>query len=139
MNLLVDTSVWSLALRRDATPDLPEVAALRSALDASQVVVTTGLILQEVLQGFAGPKARDQILERFRNLALLTPDRADHVEAADLRNACRRRGVQVGTIDALLTRLCQRYELTLLTTDRDFERIAAVTALSVWPRGRRLP
>jgi hypothetical protein len=139
VNLLVDTSVWSLALRRDAPPDLPEVSALRSALEASQVVVTTGLILQEVLQGFSGPKARDQILERFRNLPLLTPDRADHVEAADLRNDCRRRGVQVGTIDALLTRLCQRYELMLLTTDRDFQRIAAVTELSVWPRGPRLP
>jgi predicted nucleic acid-binding protein len=138
VNLLVDTSVWSLALRRDAPPDLPEVFALRSALEASQVVVTTGLILQEVLQGFSGPKARDQILERFRNLPLLTPDRADHVEAADLRNDCRRRGVQVGTIDALLTRLCQRYELMLLTTDRDFQRIAAVTELSVWPRGPRL-
>jgi hypothetical protein len=139
VNLLVDTSVWSLALRRDAPPDLPEVSALRSALEASQVVVTTGLILQEVLQGFSGPKAREQILERFRNLPLLTPDRADHVEAADLRNDCRRRGVQVGTIDALLTRLCQRYELMLLTTDRDFQRIAAVTELSVWPRGPRLP
>jgi hypothetical protein len=138
VNLLVDTSVWSLALRRDAPPDLPEVFALRSALEASQVVVTTGLILQEVLQGFSGPKAREQILERFRNLPLLTPDRADHVEAADLRNDCRRRGVQVGTIDALLTRLCQRYELMLLTTDRDFQRIAAVTELSVWPRGPRL-
>lgn len=135
MNLFVDTSVWSLALRRDAPPDLPEVAALRSALEASQVVVTTGLILQEVLQGFTGPRALEQILERFRSLPFLMPDRSDHVEAAMLRNDCRRRGVQVGTIDALLARLCQRHGLTLLTTDRDFERIAAITGLTVWRRG----
>jgi predicted nucleic acid-binding protein len=37
---------------------------------------------------------------------LLVPDRQDHVEAAELRNLCRRRGVQVGTIDTLLAQLC---------------------------------
>jgi len=39
-------------------------------------------------------------------LPLLTPDRRDHVDAAEMRNRCRRAGVQVGTIDALLAQLC---------------------------------
>lgn len=45
--------------------------------------------------------------------------------AADLRDACRRRGVQVGTIDTVLARLCIRFELKLLTTDAYFQRFAA--------------
>ena len=60
MTFLVDTSVWSLALRRDGDPSQPEVRALEDALLGDDVVVTTGLVLQELLQGFAGPKARDQ-------------------------------------------------------------------------------
>ena len=68
----------------------------------ADVVVTTRLVLQELLQGFSGPKARAQVIERFAALPLLQPDREDHVSAADLRNTCRRAGVQVGTIDALL-------------------------------------
>ncbi len=132
MSLFVDTSVWSLALRRDRASAAPEVLALRRALEGGDAIVTTGLILQELLQGFAGPRARGQIIERFSALPLLVPDREDHVEAAEVRNRCRRAGVQIGTIDALLARICIRYELTLLTTDRDFELAASHCPLSVW-------
>ena len=63
---------------------------------------------------------------------LIVPQREDHTAAADLRNDCRRRSLQVGTIDALLARLCIRYELVMLSTDRDFENIAAIAPLRVW-------
>ncbi|NJD19305.1 MAG: PIN domain-containing protein [Gemmatimonadetes bacterium] len=134
MSLLVDTSVWSLALRRDAPPALPEVRALRDALASGELVVTTGLILQEILQGFSGPRAREAILGRFQALPHLTPERGDHVEAAALRNRCRRKGIQIGTIDALLAALCLRPGLAVLTTDADFRRIAQISPLSVWSR-----
>ena len=65
-------------------------------------------------------------------LPFLRPEREDHVAAADLRNDCRQRGFQLGTIDALLAQLCIRFELTMLTTDADFRRIAEHHALSVW-------
>lgn len=133
MNLLVDTSVWSLALRRDQPPDDPAVRLLYSALAGGDSILTTGLVLQEILQGFKGPAARDAILGRFTAIPCLVPDRRDHVEAAELRNACRRRGSQVGTIDALLAQLCLRHGLTMLTTDRDFARIAEVRPFDIWP------
>ncbi|EQD34092.1 toxin-antitoxin system, toxin component, PIN family, partial [mine drainage metagenome] len=95
MTLFVDTSVWSLALRRDVPAAEPEVAALKDALAGSQVVVTTGLVLQELLQGFVAPRAKARIIESFAALALIQPDREDHVAAADLRNTCRKSGVQV--------------------------------------------
>ena len=132
MSLFVDTSVWSLALRRDAPPASAPVQALVHALDAGETVVTTGLVLQELLQGFSGPKDRRAILDRFAALPLIVPDRRDHIEAAELRNACRRRGVQIGTIDALLARLCIRNELTMLTMDEDFRRVARLSALKLW-------
>ncbi len=132
MNLFVDTSVWSLALRRDTPPSQPEVAFLRRALDRATPVLTTGIVLQELLQGFRGPKARAAILSRFSALPFLVPDRDDHVRAAELHVACRRKGLQVGTIDVLLAALCVRYELTMLSTDAHFRRIAGVRPLAVW-------
>lgn len=131
MNLLVDTSVWSLALRRDAPPDLPEVHELRRSLESGSVHCT-GLVLQELLQGFAKPKGHRQIISRFSALPLLVPDRDDYIRAANLRNKCRRKGVHAGIIDALLAQLCIRYELTMLTTDNDFHNMASVVSLSVW-------
>jgi predicted nucleic acid-binding protein len=132
MTLLVDTSVWSLAFRRDHDGDVPQVRALRDALQGSQTVVTTGLVLQELLQGFAGPRARRDLIERFSALPLISPDRRDHMDAADLRNRCRRAGIQVGTIDALIAQLCIRHDLTLLTTDNDFAAVAKQSPLRVW-------
>ena len=132
MSLFVDTSVWSLALRRDRPPDVPEVGALDRALTEGELVTTTGLVYQELLQGFHGPRDRQAIVARFGALPFLTPDRHDHFEAAQLRNRARRRGVQVGTIDAILAQLCIRHELRLLTTDADFARIAEQEPLERW-------
>ena len=137
MTLLVDTSVWSLALRRDVEATEPEVQELKDALFGADVVVTTGLVLQELLQGFSGAKAQTQIIERFAALPLLQPDRDDHIGAAALRNACRQAGVQIGTIDALLAQLAVRHDLTLLTSDKDFTHAAKHCALRVWPAKAR--
>ncbi len=132
MTLFVDTSVWSLALRRDAPPGAASVRALTRAIEAGETILTTGLVLQELLQGFSGPRARVQILNRFSALPLLVPNREDHIAAAQLRNTCRRAGIQVGTIDVLLAQLCIRHSLTMLSTDIDFKRIAGHCALQVW-------
>ena len=132
MTLFVDTSIWSLAFRRDTAPPAREVTALIDAIRNRESVVTTGLVLQELLQGFSGPKARTQILDRFSAVALVVPDRDDHVEAAELRNRCRRNGVRIGTIDALLAQLCIRHDLPMLTSDNDFRRIAERSTLRIW-------
>ena len=132
MTLLVDTSVWSLALRRDSPGQSVEVRALRQALDGADAVVTTGLILQELLQGFSGPNANEAIIHRFGVLPLIQPDRQDHVAAAEVRNVCRRGGVQIGTIDALLIQLAGRYELTLLSADKDFLHATRHVPFKLW-------
>jgi predicted nucleic acid-binding protein len=131
VSLFVDTSVWSLALRRDGAQDHPAVRFLTDALAHGKDVVTTGLVLQELLQGFRGPKARQAIVERFQPIPLLAPSRDDHIEAAALRNRCRQQGVQAATVDALIAELCLRHELPLLTTDKDFEHIARIVPLQL--------
>jgi predicted nucleic acid-binding protein len=132
LSLFIDTSVWSLAFRRDAPALVKEVRELVRAIEAGEELITTGLVLQELLQGFSGPRSRAQILDRLAALPLLVPDRRDHVDAAELRNKCRRSGIQIGTIDALLAQLCLRHDLTMPTSDSDFRNIARHCALKLW-------
>ena len=108
--------------------------ALRAAIEGGDAIVTTGLVLQEVLQGFAGPGDRKDIVKRFAALPLLVPDRQNYIDAADIRNVCGRAGVQIGTFDALLGQLCIRHELVLLTTNADFTLAARLCPLRVWSR-----
>ena len=136
MTLLVGTSVWSLAFRRDSDGSSAEGLALRQALEGGDLIVTTGLILQELLQGFSGPRASKDLIDRFSALPFLSPDRQDPIDAAELRNKCRRSGVQAGTIDALLAQLCDCHGLALLTTDKDFAHIALHCPLVLWKPSR---
>ena len=130
MAVLVDTSVWSLAMRRDEQPNTPELKVLIKALDSGEEIYSTGIILQELLQGFSGAKAAGAIAERFAAIPMLVPDTQDHIHAAELRNKSRRKGVQVGTIDALIAQLSLRYKLNLLTADKDFSHMSKVVKLT---------
>ena len=102
----------------------PEVGILSRCLERRDLIATTGLVIQELLQGFEGPRQAKRILEEFALLPVITPEVEDHVRAAELRNHCRRHGVQIGTIDALLARLAIRHGLHLLAADRDFDAMA---------------
>ena len=132
MTLFADTNVWSDMYRRDVAATSAEARALVSAINTGQTVVTAGLVLQELLEGFHGPRSREGILQRFAALPLIEPDRDDYIEAASLRNRCRRAGRQVETIDALLAQLCVRHDLTMLSADKVFEAIAPLVGLRVW-------
>ena len=131
MTVLVDTSVWSLALRRDRPANSPAVAGLTTALE-SDLVVTTGLIVQELLQGFLPARTQAEISRRFGALATVQPTLGDHIAAAELRNTCRRAGVQLGTIAALIAQLCITHDLELLSTDRDFVHASRHCRLRLW-------
>ena len=131
MRLLVDTSVWSLAMRRDAPTAGPEVEVLIDAINGGMELYSTGIILQELLQGFSKPKAHDLIIERFASIPMLVPETSDYIKAAELRNRCRQKGIQAGTIDSLIAQLSVRFDLSLLTTDKDFSHMAKVVKLKI--------
>ena len=108
------------------------MGVLRQALERGDVIVSSGLVLQALLQGFTAPETRASLIERFAALPLVSPQRLDHIDAAELRNRCRRQGVQWGRIDALLAQSCIRHGLVLLSTDRGFVHAARQCALGIW-------
>ncbi|HTN99195.1 MAG TPA: PIN domain-containing protein [Microthrixaceae bacterium] len=132
--LLVDTSVWSLALRRDQPARSRHVRRFNDALMEGEVVLT-GVVLQEVLQGLVSGPTKDRLSAELSKLSLLVPDREDHVLAAEFFTTCRHKGVQLATVDALLAALCSRRGLVLLSTGKDFAHAARHIDLMVWPDG----
>ena len=99
MTTLVDTSVWSLLLRRDHPSQALETRALRRALEAGEPIVITGLVLQELLQGFVGPRNGAQIIERFAAFPMLTPDRRGGIaKSPSARRSNWHRGCIIGPV-----------------------------------------
>ncbi|MDO5672258.1 MAG: PIN domain-containing protein [Actinomycetaceae bacterium] len=133
MIILVDTCVWSLAFRRDTPSDHVAVRVLERVLTGSDIVVTTGIIVQELLQGALPSKARGLIEQRLLTLPLLHPTVEDHVKAAGLRNTCRKHGIQLGTIDALIMQLSLTNKAHILTVDKDFTHASKTLDLSLIP------
>jgi predicted nucleic acid-binding protein len=132
VNLVVDTSVWSLVLRRPRVDEAnPFVRAFRTHIAASDGVFLVGNILQELLDGLRGTKELTRLARLLEPFPLVPLERRTYIAAAALRQHCRSRGIQTGAVDCLIAAACIEQGYPLLTADRDFARIARYSALVV--------
>ncbi len=131
MKVIVDTSVWSRALRRRA-PAHETVDELRRLVTLGRVAML-GAIRQELLSG-----VRDAtVFRRLRDhLCAFADERLDHEDyerAAEHFNTCRAAGVQGSNTDFLLCAVAERRAFPILTTDADFTRYAALLPVKLHP------
>lgn len=119
MKILVDTCIWSLALRRGevaAGPEVPELTELVKELRVQMI----GPVRQEILSGI---KSRAQFT-KLRNHLRAFPDLEltshDYESPAQYYNLCRSKGVQGSNTDFLLCAVAARQEMPIFTTDADF-------------------
>lgn len=126
MKVLVDTPIWSLVLRK-ATRRIPSDEHLESRfielLNEFRVEMI-GPIRQELLSGISSETAYQKLklkLETFEDLAIETED---YTRAAEIHNICRKKGVQGSHIDFLICAVAMRYQLSIFTTDKDFQHYA---------------
>jgi predicted nucleic acid-binding protein len=123
VSVLVDTSVWSVALRRDRPAASRELEALRAAIERGEACLL-GVILQEVLQGFPSLDRTRRLVEHLAPFPLLSLHRGDYVYAAEIRNRCRYKGLAISTIDAQIAAAAINHHCALLTLDEDFQAVA---------------
>src|SRR4030042_5373716 len=132
MKILVDTSVWSLALRRQPRIVNPEAITLKALIEQGEDIYLLGIILQEVLQGIKNPKDFHTLKEYFETFPLIELIRDDYIKAAELKNHLIKKGRQASTIDSLIASAAISYGCLLFTTDRDFEHIAKHSRLKLF-------
>ena len=135
MNLLVDTPVWSLALRRkqaDLSPREEQVTQALAEVIRDGRAQLVGVVRQVLLSGI-----REE--ERFRKLrdylrAFDDPplETGDHEQAAQMHNRCRARGIAGSAIDFLICAIASRRNWQIFTTDQDFERYGRILGLKMY-------
>lgn len=123
MRVLVDTSVWSLALRRAAHVQNPDAEELKRLI-ASHVVEIIGPIRQELLSGVRDPSPFDLLESRLACFPELPLYDEDYVTAAKMFNLCRAKGIQGSNTDFLICAVAVRHDLAIFTTDNDFRLFA---------------
>jgi predicted nucleic acid-binding protein len=120
MKVLVDTSVWSLALRRGKQSIVAPAQELRQLIQDHRVQMI-GPIRQEILSGIRNDSQFNKLrkhLESFPDLPILTND---YVRAAKFFNLCRSKGIQGSNTDFLICAVAVRNKFSIFTTDKDFE------------------
>lgn len=120
MKVLVDTSVWSLALRRGKQSIAAPAQELRQLIQDHRVQMI-GPIRQEILSGIRNDSQFNKLrkhLESFPDLPILTND---YVRAAKFFNLCRSKGIQGSNTDFLICAVAVRNKFSIFTTDKDFE------------------
>lgn len=119
--VLVDTSVWSLALRKkDTTESEQRIIAQLSKLILDLDLVMIGPIRQEILSGISDQKMFLTLRERlsiFEDFPITTHD---YEVAAEFCNECRKHGIQGSHIDFLICAVAVNHDMSILTLDQDF-------------------
>jgi predicted nucleic acid-binding protein len=123
VNVLVDTSVWSLALRRRRPTRAAETSELAELIREGRVSLL-GPVRQELLSGIGDEKQYAVLRDHLRAFPDVELVPADYEEAATFFNRCRARGVQGSNTDFLICAAAARRQFDILTTDADFRHFA---------------
>ena len=120
MSVLVDTSVWSAALRRrKVDEESPVVRELRELI-AEGAALMIGPIRQEILSGIRQSRQFESLRELLRPFPDVKLTTADYERAAEHFTICRRQGVQGSNTDFLICAVAERLQVAIFTSDGDF-------------------
>jgi predicted nucleic acid-binding protein len=120
MKIIVDTSVWSLALRRNQPQSIASVQEFRQLIHNHRAQLL-GPIRQEILSGIRDESPFKKLLKYLASFPDLPIAPEDYITAAKYFNTCRSKGLQGSNTDFLICAVSNRYAFPIFTTDRDFE------------------
>lgn len=118
--VLVDTCIWSIALRGSTARESSVAAELTQLIDNNQIRII-GAIRQEVLSGYSDKQNYEKLrakLKYFPNEPIVD---VDYEAAAEYSNFCRAKGIQGSHTDFLICAVAIRAKLKIFTTDKDFK------------------
>lgn len=132
MTVVIDTPVWSLALRRQKlSPAETSWRQKLASLIRAEAAVLIGPVRQELLSGIADVRKFEAVRRHLRGFGDVTTGTSDYERAAAMNNRCRKQGVQGSPVDFLICAVAERLRATILTTDRDFQRFAKLLGVKL--------
>ena len=120
MNIIVDTCVWSYALRRHNDNHNSDIINQLNSIIQNRQVVMLGVIRQEILSGIQSEIQFERIRTKLRAFPDYTLCQNDFETAAQFYNRCRAKGIQGSNTDYLICATAHNYDFTILTFDNDF-------------------
>lgn len=130
MRVLVDTSVWSLALRKKTlTGDEKNVVCELTELIKEFRVVMIGPVRQELLSGISSESKYNNLKTKLSYFEDVLIERIDYEKASEIYNLCRKKGVQGSHIDFLICAVAMNRDISIFTTDKDFFEYAKIVDL----------
>ena len=138
MPVLVDTSIWSLLLRRDQerlnAQERPAVEALRRLISEKRVRMI-GPIRQELLSGIRTSEQFERLQHRLRDFPDEALTTADYELAAQMSSKCRSSGISVGAVDLLICAAATLRGWEIFTFDEDFKQCRRALHLNLHQPG----
>ena len=131
MKVLVDTPIWSYALRTRNNEYQNEIDQLESLIRDQRALII-GPIRQEILSGYSDLRKFRKLKEKLSFFENTPIQDIDYEFAAELCNQCRKNGVQGSHIDFLISAVAKRIDVPIFTTDKDFLRYQKVISIKLF-------
>ena len=134
MNILVDTSIWSLALRRkpeDLSADEQRVVFELAEIIQEGLARVIGPVRQELLSGIRSAPQLEKLRRTLRAFPDEIIDTTDFEAAAKAGNECRTKGIVVSTVDILICAVALARGWSIFTLDPDFNNYAKVLPIKL--------
>jgi len=130
MNIIIDTSVWSLALRRQPSSASTLTRELVELVREGRAAML-GPVRQELLSGVRGEQQFETLREHLRAFPDIPLEAEDYEEAASFFNKCRAKGIKGSNTDFLICATAARRGFGILTTDADFTHFARILPIEL--------
>lgn len=117
--VLVDTCMWSLALRGKKPKEADVARQIAQLIDENRARII-GPIRQEVLSGYSEHAQYEKLRSRLQYFPNEPIADADYETAAAYSNFCRAKGIQGSHIDFLICAVSARLNMSIYTNDKDF-------------------
>ena len=131
MKVLVDTPIWSYALRSKNEAYEAEVGQLASLIRDQRALII-GPIRQEILSGYSDLRKFKKLREKLSFFENSSIQDSDYELAAEMCNQCRKRGVQGSHIDFLICAVAKRLDVPIFTTDKDFSQYRNIISIKLF-------
>ncbi len=133
--VLVDTPVWSLALRRkrgDLSPAQSAVTGALAELIRDGRAQLVGVVRQELLSGIREHDRFAKLRDYLRAFDEPQLEPLDYESAAEMHNRCRTRGIAGSAIDFLICAVADRRHWKIFTADGDFKQYSRVLEVKLY-------